>query len=114
MIDLQLYGIEPNEIYVISPFRDVVHGLKNKLGKTGLVKKEQIGTIHTVQGKEARVVFLVLGSDPQNDGARVWASSKPNLLNVATTRAKEKFYIVGDKARWENKPYFKDAVMLLK
>ncbi|MGM0520298.1 MAG: AAA domain-containing protein [Campylobacterota bacterium] len=112
--DLQLHGIEPSEIYVISPFRDVVYGLKNKLSKTGLVNKKQIGTIHTVQGKEARVVFLVLGSDPQNDGARVWASSKPNLLNVAATRAKEKFYIVGDKSKWENKPYFKDAVMLLK
>ncbi len=114
LIDLQLYAVEPSEIYVISPFRDVVYGLKNKLGKTGLVKKDKIGTIHTVQGKEARVVFLVLGSDPQNDGARVWASSKPNLLNVAATRAKEKFYIVGNKAKWENKPYFKDAVMLLK
>lgn len=113
LIDLKYCGLEPDEIYVISPFRDVVYGLKNKLGKTGLVKKDQIGTIHTVQGKEARVVFLVLGSDPQNDGARIWASSKPNLLNVAATRAKEKFYIVGDKSRWENKSYFKDAIMLL-
>ncbi|QOG12606.1 DEAD/DEAH box helicase [Arcobacter sp. FWKO B] len=113
LIDLQFYGVEPNEIYVISPFRDVVYGLKNKLGKTGLVTKDQIGTIHTVQGKEARVVFLVLGSDPKNDGARVWASSKPNLLNVAATRAKERFYIVGNKDNWGDKPYFREANNLL-
>lgn len=108
------HGVGKDDIYLISPFRDVVKNLKELFVKNKLVDdKKRIGTIHTVQGKEAKVVILVLGSDPQNDGARIWASSKPNLLNVAATRAQRRFYIIGNKNRWGDKPYFRDAIKLL-
>ncbi|WP_373070980.1 AAA domain-containing protein [Sulfurimonas sp.] len=105
--------VESKDIYIISPFKDVVKGLKDHFRSLDTIKRENIGTIHTVQGKEARVVILVLGSDPQNEGARMWASKKPNLVNVAATRAKNRFYVVGNKQKWENKRYFKDIVALL-
>ena len=107
-------GVEKNDIYLISPFRDVVTGLKDVFRKSKLIDvKKQIGTIHTVQGKEAKAVILVLGSDPNNNGARLWAASKPNLLNVAATRAKDRLYIIGNKNKWKDKQYFSDAVELL-
>ncbi len=99
-------GIANEDIYLISPFRDVVNGLSRMFKGTGL----KVGTIHTVQGKEAKAVFVVLGSDPQNEGARDWASEKPNLLNVAVTRAKDRVFIVGNKQKWANKEYFDVAV----
>ncbi len=48
-------GLEKSDVYLISPFRDVVSGL-SKLFKTD--KDIKVGTIHTVQGKEARAVLL--------------------------------------------------------
>lgn len=113
IIDFKNLGLEKDDIFIISPFRDVVNGLKDKFEHSDLIDRDKIGTIHTVQGKESKVVFLVLGSNPENEGARIWASSKPNLLNVAATRAKERFYIVGNKSKWKDKHYFKDAISLM-
>jgi hypothetical protein len=111
---LQQQGISKDDIYLISPFRDVVNGLKNIFNENKLIDTtKRVGTIHTVQGKEAKVVILVLGSDPNNDGARLWAAAKPNLLNVAATRAKDRLYIIGNKSKWKDKQYFKDAIQIL-
>jgi superfamily I DNA and/or RNA helicase len=72
---------------------------------------ENAGTVHTTQGKEADVVISVLGaSSPANYGARTWASAKPNLLNVAVSRAIKRFYIIGNKDAWKTEPYFGDAI----
>lgn len=49
---------------------------------------ENIGTVHTFQGKEERIVWMVLGSDSHGEGAISWAAGKPNILNVALIRAK--------------------------
>ena len=56
-----------------------------------------VGTVHTFQGKEAKIVYLILGADEASRGAAGWAVSEPNIMNVAATRAKEEFYIIGDK-----------------
>ncbi|WP_163507092.1 DEAD/DEAH box helicase [Fodinicola acaciae] len=109
-------GIDAKNIRVISPFRDAVAGSKG-VARTTLrslfdpktareFTEENVGTIHTVQGQEANVVVLVLGSKPDNNGARRWAADKPNLLNVAVSRAKRRLYVIGDKDKWRNLPYF--------
>ncbi|MGP1360016.1 DEAD/DEAH box helicase [Campylobacter sp.] len=86
---------EKNNIRIITPFKDVCRNLKGA------------GTIHTMQGKEADVIVFVLGGATK--GARAWAASKPNLLNVALTRAKEVIYIVGNRENWASLPYFEVA-----
>ncbi len=91
------------EIYVISPFKAVADQCRKEFLKEANVS---CGTIHTFQGKEADVVFLVLGSQPQSEGSRKWASSKPNMLNVALTRAKKRCYVIGNKELWGKHPYF--------
>lgn len=61
----------------------------------------RVGTVHTFQGKEAETVIFLLGAPNSNQyGARNWAASSVNLLNVAVSRAKRNFYIVGNKALW--------------
>jgi hypothetical protein len=75
-----------------------------------------IGTVHTFQGKEAEAVILVLGADRHArhaGAARWWAASRPNLLNVAATRARKRLYLVGDVELWGNLPYFDVARALL-
>ncbi len=112
-------GIADPDIFFITPFRMVSYKLREIIRNDQwivdhLSKKvwewanERIGTIHTFQGKEADSVILVLGA-PQDSasGARKWAGSMPNLLNVAVTRAKRCLYIIGDHDAWKNEGYFK-------
>lgn len=92
-------------IYVISPFKNVAYQLSQELKKIGFTrydksnKSTNVGTVHTFQGKEAPIVFLVLGADKKSIGAANWAmgTENPNIMNVAATRAKDEFYIIGDK-----------------
>lgn len=92
-------------IYVITPFKNVAYCLSQELKKIGFTRYDEkgkvtnIGTVHTFQGREAPIVFFVLGCDGRSIGAANWAvgTSNPNILNVAATRAKEEFYIIGDK-----------------
>lgn len=99
-------GFDRNKkIYVISPFVAVANECKNRLRN---LKNVSAGTIHTFQGKEAEVVFLMLGSAPDSEGARAWAAQKPNLLNVALTRAQRRIYVIGNKELWARQSYFRD------
>ena len=100
--------IDFRDVRIISPFRDVVNGAK-RIARSTLGTQfaaDNVGTIHTVQGQEANVVIIVLGSAPQAEGARRWAAAKPNLLNVAVSRAKRRLYVIGDRRRWESQRHF--------
>lgn len=113
------------DVFVISPFSEVSFRLKGALSASLLAAarkyipglsaenmwvwlKEHIGTVHTFQGKQAEGVILCLGLDEKSKGAARWASSKPNLLNVAVTRAKYRFVAIGDRNIWLNVPYFRE------
>lgn len=65
-------------------------------------KPTNVGTVHTFQGKEAPIVFFVLGADKESSGAARWAVSEANIMNVAVTRAKEEFYVIGNKKLYLN------------
>lgn len=91
------------DIYIISPFKSVA-SYCNTVFKYD--KKISCGTIHRFQGKEADIVFLVLGSNPKSSKAREWASNKPNMLNVALTRAKKRFYVIGSEKNWAPCNYY--------
>lgn len=103
-------GVDPAEIFLISPFRVVVRELE-RIARD--YPGTRSGTIHRVQGKEADVVVLVLGGDPKRPGAKEWASEKPNLVNVAASRAKRRLYVVGNRAEWTRYRYFDVAAEVL-
>jgi hypothetical protein len=96
-------GFSFSQVMAIAPFRDVATQLSERArSHSGL----RAGTIHTAQGKEADIVILVLGSEPSREGARAWAASRPNLLNVAVSRAKRRLYVIGDREAWMRQRYF--------
>lgn len=101
------HGVVPKDIFLISPFKDTATQLRAMAGELGL-DAAKTGTVHTTQGKEAAVVILVLGGNPQREGAKTWAAKSPNLLNVAVSRAKVRLYVIGDRAAWSKRPYFRE------
>lgn len=108
------------DAYIISPFKQVKDEL-NQFLKTKLPNiegrdkwlKERIGTVHTFQGKEEKNVILILGLSGKNTGAAQWASSKPNILNVAVTRAQKRIYIIGSQNIWSGCKFFAVAHEML-
>lgn len=93
---------EKDEIFVISPFKEVVARLTQKLDGVFTRRDENrnatnIGTIHTFQGREAPIVFLVLGADERSARSARWVMQDPNMMNVAATRAKREFYVIGNR-----------------
>ena len=67
--------------------------------------KDNCGTIHTFQGKEASEVLLVLGCDSQKGmPAARWVGQKPNIINVAVSRAKFRIGVIGCYNLWRNIP----------
>lgn len=109
-------------LYIISPFTEVVKEMQNELRRNpkelcGIVNINEyykwistaVGTVHTFQGKQSETVIFCLGLDKSAEGAAKWASEKPNILNVAATRAMYRFLIVGDRSMWNNRAFFNVA-----
>lgn len=108
------------DIFVISPFRMVADQMgmrmrqeSERLAAYGIDDpnlwiRDNIGTVHTFQGKEAQAVILLLGApSSMQNGARQWATSNVNLLNVAVSRAKQNFYVVGNRKLWSELGHMK-------
>lgn len=110
------------DVFVITPFSEISYKLNSFLFKhlinevkkykeidsaeMGDWLKSHVGTVHTFQGKQAEGVILCLGLDETTKGAANWASQKPNLLNVAITRAKYRFIAIGDEEIWLKQAYY--------
>lgn len=109
-------------LYVISPFTTVINGLKNDIKKAFKDGNKEVvnnwcntclGTVHKFQGKEANSVILLLGCDNNSKSSAQWAAQAANILNVAATRAKKRFAIIGDLELWGKLNFFKDAKEVL-
>ncbi|PPK71298.1 AAA domain-containing protein [Actinokineospora auranticolor] len=100
---LDKLGVDMGQVMVIAPFLAVADEVRTRARRfPGLVA----GTVHVAQGKQADIVVLVLGSDPRRAGSRRWAASKPNLLNVAASRAKRRLYVIGNRELWTGQRHF--------
>jgi len=106
-----------SDLYVITPFVIVADRLRAIIRETGVLRnwvdnesgwlKDRVGTVHTAQGREAEAVIIVLGApNASQTGARNWAGARPNILNVAVTRAKDVVYVIGNRKLWREAGVF--------
>ncbi|WP_211295136.1 DEAD/DEAH box helicase [Novosphingobium guangzhouense] len=111
------YGGAKPDLYVVTPFVIVQDHLRQEILKSRVLHGwvdnpgawvwEHVGTVHTVQGREAEIVFFVLGAQMSSqNGARAWAGGRPNLVNVAVTRAKTSLYVIGNRQLWKSAGVF--------
>lgn len=100
--------IDIPRLFIITPFTSVKEGMLEMIKKSELYGKEprvrkwlnanNIGTVHTFQGQGTDEVIFLLGCDSKSMGAVNWVNN--NIVNVAATRAKFRFYMIGDKSVW--------------
>lgn len=93
LIEQLLNFYKAEDIAVIAPYKNQVNALKSKIEN----KSVQVGTVHSFQGKDKEIVVVSLTIDSEYDNsAKRFIGDKPNMLNVAFTRAKQQVLIVGN------------------
>ena len=107
-------------LFVITPFTSVRDGMKKMIRSQPEYEtdarlqawiEQSIGTVHTFQGKEADQVIFLLGCDRNSLPAVRWVNT--NIVNVAATRAKYRFYVIGDYSVWQNSALFQRVKEIL-
>ncbi len=85
-----------DNIGVISPYRRQADALNNSLrSRWSDFSSNSIGTVHTFQGGQKSVIILSTRQCHSKDS--LWfINRRPNLLNVAVSRARELFILVGN------------------
>lgn len=111
------------DVFFITPFKAVKERFAKKIMEQAKIMgysresantlSRRVGTVHTFQGKEADIVIFLLGCDQDSRGAARWAGERPNLLNVAVTRARHRLYVVGSLALWHNQGFFSELASSL-
>lgn len=99
-----------NTIGVISPYRRQVNALTQRLkSRWSDFSPKNIGTVHTFQGGQKSVIIFSTRQCRATDS--LWfINRRPNLLNVAVSRARELFILVGNLERICEGGHTKDLV----
>lgn len=85
------------DVGIITPFVKQAELINEYLTKIG-VTDVKAGTIHTLQGSEKSVIIMSAALSIRTAQKTMdWIKNNHELINVAVTRAKEKFVFVGDK-----------------
>ncbi|TKK77194.1 hypothetical protein FDA94_38275 [Herbidospora galbida] len=83
---------------ILTPFRGQKELLVRLLGRDTRIRA---GTAHTFQGGECDVIVMSLVATENIKKSTVnWLNAKPNLWNVAITRARAHLIVVGDRDYW--------------
>ena len=97
------YAMENKDksIGVITPFVNQKHAIEEQLARHGL-QNVTCGTVHAFQGDEKDVVlFSTAITDNTHAGTYEWLKNNKELINVATSRAREQLIVLGNSKNLE-------------
>lgn len=121
MLEIAFSKNSDPDVFIISPFTTVESGIKDYVKKyvndckrdgaqSSLLEHKDslnnwlgrnVGTVHTFQGREAAEVIFLLGCDTSEEARPAIRWVNNNIVNVAATRAKYRFYVIGDIEAWK-------------
>lgn len=86
-------------IGIITPFKNQKNAITSRLKQEGVDEsKVSCGTVHSFQGDEKDVILFSLAvTNKTSDGTYNWLKSNRELINVATSRAKDKLVLIGSE-----------------
>lgn len=89
------YGKLEASVGIITPFVGQKTSLRFALKNAGFdTNKMKIGTVHALQGAERSIVLFSMVYGPGDSGTLFFdRDNKPNMLNVAVSRAKDNFVV---------------------
>ncbi len=102
-------GIAMADVLAVSPFRETGERLARLHRDFPGVRG---GALDAAQGREADVVVLVLGGDPERPGAKA-ALPSAAMVNVAAGAARRRLYVIGDRDAWMEHGAFRDLGEML-
>lgn len=83
-------------IAVITPFVNQRNEIQEELNQSGIANVD-CGTVHAFQGDEKQeIIFSLALTDKTHEKTYSWLKNNKELINVATSRAKERLVIIGD------------------
>ncbi|MBE9465424.1 DEAD/DEAH box helicase [Dyadobacter subterraneus] len=99
------YGKTEDVVGIITPFSGQKNSLKYALKKAGFdTRIFKIGTVHALQGAERSLVLFSMVYGKGDSGTMFFdRDNKPNMLNVAVSRAKDSFIVFANTAILDKK-----------
>ena len=92
-------GYDIKDIGIITPFRNQVHLIEKELQKHDIdTNILYVGTVHKFQGSERKIILFstASGKNYKGDSKNLFMNrDNGNMLNVAVSRAKERFVLIG-------------------
>ncbi len=101
-----------SDVGIITPYVNQEWLIRKVLGD--LIPESHIGTVHKFQGSEYPVIIMSTVVFEKNDSVS-FIDGSPNLLNVAISRAKQLFILVGSASKLKTQTrYFAKALDYIK
>lgn len=100
--DKKLGDLNDNEVFtrsvaVVTPFSKQAKLIKSK-SKGADLPQFTVGTVHSLQGDEKLIVLFSSVYGENDRGMGKFYDAKPNMLNVAVSRAKDSFIVFGNSS----------------
>lgn len=106
------YPDQKISVGIISPYKEQIELLKEKLGEQNLADKPiehiSVKTIDGFQGEERDVIYISLVRS--NAESEIGFLSDIRRMNVALTRARKKLVVIMDTATIGNHPFYKSFI----
>ncbi|PZO89039.1 MAG: hypothetical protein DI626_00375 [Micavibrio aeruginosavorus] len=82
-------------VAIVTPFRMQAQEIEMALSRAGLRSGITVGTVHRLQGAQKPIIIFspVYNADTAKG---LFFDRKPNMLNVAVSRAQDSFVVIGD------------------
>lgn len=111
----EAYNVESVEkiLGIITPFASQKNELSKALTDSGYkVNDIKLGTVHALQGAERSIVLFSSVYTNEDEGTMFFErDNKPNMLNVAVSRARDSFILFGDTRVFDEKKQTPSGVL---